>query len=87
MSHRRPNPDAPHGVVSTYVNHHCHCDECRTAWATYIRTWQRQNRTKPIPPHVEHGRPSTYVNYRCKCRPCLDAWSAYQREWRVTASP
>jgi hypothetical protein len=26
-----------HGNKSTYVNHRCRCDDCRRAWAQYIR--------------------------------------------------
>ena len=31
-------PLAPwHGKVTGYNNHRCGCDECRAAWATYMR--------------------------------------------------
>lgn len=29
---------AVHGTVSMYSGHKCRCDECRAAWAEYMRT-------------------------------------------------
>jgi hypothetical protein len=33
----------PHGTASTYNNHQCRCDACRTAWSEY-RKQQRHLR-------------------------------------------
>lgn len=35
-----------HGTVNGYTNHKCRCDECRSAWATYVRTYRDSNRER-----------------------------------------
>lgn len=36
---------APHGTASTYNNHKCRCDECRIAWAEYVKARRVTPRT------------------------------------------
>lgn len=31
-----------HGNKSTYVNHRCRCDDCRRAWAQYMREYKER---------------------------------------------
>lgn len=60
-----------HGKRSTYVNHRCRCDECRTANTTYQL---RSNQKRSQRPHVEvpHGR-GGYTNWGCRCEVCTEA--------------
>lgn len=35
-----------HGRASTYNNHKCRCDECRAAWAAYMKPRIRKYRER-----------------------------------------
>lgn len=35
-----------HGRASSYNNHHCRCQECRTAWAAYMAPRIKKHREK-----------------------------------------
>lgn len=34
--------DVEHGLTSTYTNHKCRCDLCRTSWNTYQRKFRKK---------------------------------------------
>ena len=64
-----------HGVLSTYTNHGCRCDECKAANAIYHRRRRRERSESDVAPR-EHGTEATYVNYRCRCDACREARNA-----------
>ena len=33
-----------HGTPGGYTNHRCRCDDCRRAWAEYMRRYQAAKR-------------------------------------------
>lgn len=75
-----------HGSASTYTNHGCRCDECRTAKSAVVARQRSERRALlalGLAAVVEHGRASTYQNYCCRCDPCTDANAARLREYRA----
>jgi hypothetical protein len=85
MSHRPVNPDAPHGSISTYVNQHCRCQDCRNAMATYRRNLRAKYAKNGPPPDIQHGTVNAYNNYVCRCAGCRDV--KHQAYRMAAASP
>lgn len=44
--------DVVHGRASSYNNHGCRCDECKTAWRDYMRPRIKKYRQKKKHPHT-----------------------------------
>jgi len=81
-----------HGVVATYTNHGCRCDECRAAATTYVaarrarrladRTLNEDGRLVAAD-SIEHGTRGGYVNHGCRCVPCTKANAAASNRGRM----
>jgi hypothetical protein len=41
---RAGDGDPRHGSISTYANHFCRCESCRSAWAKYHRELRQRRR-------------------------------------------
>jgi hypothetical protein len=39
-------PHFDHGTVTAYTNHKCRCDECRGAWAEYVKSYRKANKER-----------------------------------------
>ena len=39
-------PHFEHGTVTGYTNHKCRCDDCRGAWAAYVKTYRASNKER-----------------------------------------
>ena len=89
---RFPDLGWNHGIVSTYTNRRCRCDECREAWRVYVKDLNKRKReANPRPPKpAPHGRGRrikaemhgtlTGYAYGCRCDRCKDA----RRTWVKT---
>jgi hypothetical protein len=75
---------------SKYSNDNCRCDECRSAWAQYIRDRKLKRKrwvaTNGLPESVSHGE-SAYANWGCRCSACRAAWNeACKRRWAIRSA-
>ena len=43
-SDRSADRSIPHGSVEGYTNHGCHCPDCMSGWAAYMRDYRRRNK-------------------------------------------
>lgn len=72
--------DAPVNA-STYTNHRCRCEGCKTAHAAYIATARARRYAQRIMVEGQwvsvhartHGSVSTYENWGCRCWACTEA--------------
>lgn len=35
-----------HGTIGGYTNNQCRCQPCRNAWATYVKKYRQENKTR-----------------------------------------
>ncbi len=80
-----PPGDHRHGTGNGYINLGCRCDECREAYADWMREARARRASRPIPDHV-HGTENGYCNYSCRCEQCVQEHRAVRsRERQIQA--